>query len=309
MHRHGARRNARIRTTYRVWVTAGLLLALSSAVQADPIFSAKYNQEVQERSSGTPQFAVSQAQPITGFRVGYQSSFFPTTGGIATLYYFQLPALPSGQAVSTATFSVSELHEGTTGTTPTFNVDLYAAGYDTSGNPFATDDPSPSYGSGGVASTSTAQTYFYTGANQTGATGANGLAITKLTDDMFTPTDWTAAKTAGSNVAKTTDASVGSALANYIQGIYNNPSFDGGGGYLILRLTPDDANSLSSGTQRYQFPYAVGTAPPGKSDPDYSSYGTITEAQVNLTFAAVPEPASIGLIGFAAVGLLARRKR
>jgi hypothetical protein len=283
-------------------------ISVVSAVKAAPIFSSVHNEEVQRRSTGTPEYVVGQAQPTTGLRVGYQSGFQPTTakpGGIAALYYFPLPALPDGQEVSTATFAVSEL-KASAGVLPTFNIDLYAVGYET-GNPFGTDSPSSGYGTGGVASTTVAQTYFFTGANQTGATGAGGFAMQRIADDLFVGSDFTAANAAGS-VAKTTTAAAGSPLALYIQSIYNaNPT---GGGYLILRLTPDALTDTNLGTMRYQFPLVPDSDPGAGTGPTYdSTFGTVTLPQIDLTFVPVPEPSGLALAGVAAVGLLRRRGR
>src|SRR4051812_32457169 len=137
----------------RTFGVSAVALAISSAAHAAIINGAVYNEEVQRRSTGTPEFTVGQAQPLTGLRVGYQASFLPTVakqGGINGVYYFQLPSLPAGQAVAAATFSVSEL-KASAGTLPAFNVDVYGVGYEP-GNPFAVDNPSTSYGSGSVAS-------------------------------------------------------------------------------------------------------------------------------------------------------------
>jgi hypothetical protein len=285
-------------------VAAAALMGLATAAHGVQIISSSQNEELQRRSSGTPEYAVSQAQPTTGFRVGYQTNFLPASarpGGIDALYFFKLPALPAGQTVSTATFSVSEL-KTTTGAVPTFNVDLYGVGYDRN-DPPANDNPESGYGSGGVASAMIAPAFFYTGPNQTGATGAGGLPISRIADDLFTSADFNNA-TANGNTAKTTDGAISSPLAQYIQAIYDHASYVPGG-YLLLRLTPDAANDSVTGTMRYQFPYAPTTGSMGTTY-DPATYGTVTSPQIDVTF--VPEPGSFAVAGVAAVGLLRRRR-
>jgi hypothetical protein len=299
-----------IRTFVVCGVALSPLVVVAPAARAVVINGSVHNEEVQRRSSGTPEYSVGQAQPTTGLRVGYQANFLPTVakqGGINGIYYFQLPALPAGQAVSTATFSVSEL-KASAGTLPAFNVDVYGVGYEP-GNPFAVDNPSTGYGSAGVASTTVAQALFYSGANQTGATGLGGQPITKVAENLFVGADFTAANANGS-VAKTTDGSVGSSLATYIQSIYATPGFTPGG-YLALRLTPDQApDDTVTGTLRYQFPYVPDTDPGAGTGPTYdATFGTVTLPQINVTFAAVPEPGGLALFGAAAVGLIRRRRR
>src|SRR5687768_18568734 len=58
---------------------AAIVAVIGTASQAAPIISSGQNLEVQKRSSGfppSPEYSVSQAQPATGFRAGYQSSFY-----------------------------------------------------------------------------------------------------------------------------------------------------------------------------------------------------------------------------------------
>ncbi len=291
-----------------------VLVAVFAAFSSSPgaygsIVASVHNEEVQRRSSGTPEYSVGQAQPTSGFRVGYQSSFLPTVakqGGINAVYYFQLPPLPAGQQVSTATFSVSAL-KPSTATSPQFNVDLYGVGYE-AGDPFAVDNPSTGYGSGGVASTSVAQALFYSGANQTGATGLGALPITRLADNLFVPADIGSA-TANGNVAKTTSAAAGSPLASYIQSIYNIPAFAAGGGYLALRLNPDQVpDDAVTGTLRYQFPYAPNTDPGVGTGPTYdpATFGAVTLPQIDIAFTPIPEPGGLVVVGALMMGFLRR---
>jgi hypothetical protein len=296
--------------TFAVSAVALAPVGMAPAAYATIINGSVHNEEVQRRSSGTPEFAVGQAQPTTGFRVGYQSSFLPTVakqGGINAVYYFQVPTPPPSQVLTAATFSVSEL-KASAGTLPAFNVDVYAVGYEP-GNPFAVDNPSTSYGSAGVASTSVAQTLFYSGANQTGATGLGGKPITKVAEKLFTGADFTVANAAGS-VARTTSALPGSALASYIQSIYESPTFTPGG-YLALRLTPDQApDDAVTGTLRYQFPYVPDTDPGAGTGPTYdATFGAVVLPQINLTYAPIPEPGTLTVIGVAALGIARRRRR
>jgi hypothetical protein len=269
---------------------------LSCSVLGSPIQASSFSEEVQHRSD-TGAYLVSQAQPTTGYRAGYQSGFefsggATSPGGIDPVLYFQLPARLTGQTVSGATFTISEL-KASSGVTPTFNVDLYGLGFDQN-DPPAND--SPPFGTGGVTSATISPAYFYVGPNQTGATGAGGLPITKVQDNLFTSTDFANA-TATNSPAESTS---GSALATYIESVYDSPSYKPGG-YLVLRLTPDDGPS--SGTMRYQFPY-----PSAQQTYDPASFGTVAYPTLDVQFASVPEPAGLGLIAAAAVGFIRRRR-
>jgi len=252
---------------------AAIVAVIGTASQAAPIISSGQNLEVQKRSSGfppSPEYSVSQAQPATGFRAGYQSSFYPVSesnmGGIEAVYMFKLPELPAGEQVGAATFSVSVLKPSVAApTTPVFNVDLYALGYDLR-DPSPNDNPP--YDSGGVDSTGgIAQSYFFAGPEQAPTTISPLIRpVTKLADNLFTPADHDLAKTA-LNIPRTTSALPGAALAQYIQSIYEDPNY-APGGYLLLRLTPDAAaGAVTSGTQRYQFSFAPETGPSGTSYP------------------------------------------
>jgi hypothetical protein len=132
--------------------------------------------------------------------------------------------------------------------------------------------------------------------------------MVRLADNLFVPADLGNANTNG-NVAKTTSGSPGSALANYIQSIYDTPAFAAGGGYLALRLTPDQApDDAVTGTLRYQFPYAPDTDPGAGTGPTYdpATYGTVTLPQIELTFAPIPEPGGLILMAASLLGFVRR---
>ena len=287
---------------------AALLMGIASAADGAPILSSGENLEVQRRSSGTPQYSVGQAQPATGFRVGFQSGFYPLSGnvgGIEAVYFFKLPAMPEGHEVGSATFSVSLLKPSVaTPVTPGFNVDVYALGYETTDPP---KNDNPPYGTGGVESATIAPAYFFAGPDQAPTqVGELTHAVGKIVDDMFTSTEFELAKTA-LNVPKTSSPLTDSALAQYIRNIYNDVEFTPGG-YLVLRLTPDAAEgSVTSGTVRYQFPFAPETG--GGTSYSETTYGVVTPPQIDITFVPVPEPAALGVLAAATLGMLRRRRR
>lgn len=287
-----------------VWL-AGILVGLSSLLASSPalgvaVLSHDQNYEVQRRNNG--QWLVGQAQPSTGLRVGTQSGFGnPGTnlGGINGIYFFKLPAVPAGEEVASVDFTVSLMNESSTGIRPLFNVDVYAAGFDTNAEP---DNQNVVEGSGGVASTSLAQTYFFAGSNQVGATGGNGAPITKMQDNFFVPADWDAAVAATDNhVVRASSAAGNAALLSYVQSLYANPSFTAGDDFLILRLNPDadSYDTSTSQTQRYQTPY-VQTAT--------TNFPNMQLPTLNVTFQPVPEPATCALLGLGATGMLMRRR-
>lgn len=269
------------------------------------------NIEVQRRNNG--QYLLGQAQVNTGMRIGTQSGFGNATGGasivqggIEGVMFFQLPVLPTGQRVDTASFSVSELSPNGTGVQPTFNADVYAIGFDKH-DPPDNEAPAGGFGTSSNASDHISQAYFFVGSNQTG-TGANGAPITKFADDFLMPSDWTAAGAAASQqVVKTTGSNA--TLANYIQALYDNSNFQAGHDYIIIRMNPDaDTYNLASGaTQRYQIPYEQTPTGAGGNG-SLTNLSNVQYPELDVTFVDAPEPASIGVLGFAAVGLLLRRR-
>jgi hypothetical protein len=284
------------------------IVVFAESASAVAISSSTANIEVQRRNNG--QYLLGQAQINTGERIGTQTGFGnPGTnlGGIDGVYFFQLPTLPAGQAVSTASFSVSELKEGSSGIKPTFNADLYAIGFDKN-NPPDNEVPSGGFGTSSNASDHIAQAYFFAGSSQTG-TGANGAPITKILDNFLVPDDWTAANaSATENVAHTTGDNA--TLASYIQSLYENPNFTAGHDYIIMRLNPDaDMYTLAGGsTQRYQVPY-MQTPTGANGNGSLTTLSNVQYPELDVTYVDTPEPASIGIVGLAvAAGMLSRRR-
>src|SRR5690348_15029597 len=80
------------------WVQASLIVVQDSVD----------DYEAQKRSSGTPLYAASENFGVS--RVGHQSNFnnsgTTAPGGITSVFFFQLPALTPGEAITAASFGV-----------------------------------------------------------------------------------------------------------------------------------------------------------------------------------------------------------
>jgi len=125
------------RTAMLVAAAAALGLSAQAARAVDIVLD-DYSLEVQHRSN-TGVYSTGQAQPATGMRLGYQSGFGgPDTGfgvgGIESILYFKLPAIPAGQQVSTASLAFSVL-KSSAGVIPNYNIDLYGLGFDKNSPP------------------------------------------------------------------------------------------------------------------------------------------------------------------------------
>ena len=266
-------------------------LALASAAQAatlPPVQDSLDDFEAQHRSDSGAYIASENYN--FGARVGFQSNFNGTganaPGGIQAVYFFQLPALPEGQTVSAASFSVGRQPEQTTGTTPSFNGDLYALGLVSAIDKTA----------------AAAQKYFYLGDTEQTALPDGGPAhsgpVARLADDFLTPADFIAAGGTASATPNSAD------ITSYLQALYADPAANGvtpGTSYLVVRINPDaDPAALPGGTERYTLAFQGTAANGGAGSP---------ENRPQITIDVVPEPAGATVMLVGAAGLLLRRRK
>jgi hypothetical protein len=229
--------------------------AIGASVTADPL-----SLEVQHRSdSGV--YLESRAQvTASGMRNGFQSSFGNVNGagvpnaGIGSVYYFKLPALAAGETAESASMWFSSVRDSAgTGTQPPWNVDFYAMGYEKSETPHTAPIDA---GSTGLQS-NYAQSLFYVGPNQVGATWTNATGqtspIVKIQDNLLTGANWIP-NSAGSaaNAQRQISAQAELDLAAYIQAnLYGNANFTANHDLFTVRTNPD-VNTYTGGNQRYQ---------------------------------------------------------
>lgn len=240
--------------------------------------------EAQKRSNNGV-FAASE-NFTTASRVGHGTNFNGSgdfaPGGFTSLFFFQLPVLPSGQTVTSATFSVGRLPDSaTSAVTPTFNADLYALGViDT--NPKTVED---------------AEKFWYIGNTPqaalpvvAGSTSVSGT-VSRIADDFLVPADFIANGGSASATPDTAD------ISSYIQDLYANPLANGftpGTSFLVTRVNPDADSPPTSGTQRYFLAFSGAGTP---------------ENQPQITLETIPEPSSLAVALVAAVALLGYRRR
>lgn len=296
-------------------VAAVISVATSSAAIVQyQITSDVADGEVRQSSAGA--YTVNQGQTqgdppfAPGLRVGFQSSFGSDgqpAGGLDAIWFFKLPKLNlgAGDFIESVEFVTTLLEEtATSPITPRFNADLYALGFVTT----------PTLVADG--------TFFFAGQNQSGPGLGAGQTIEKVDDDYFTIfADWQAVNSNGGikrPMPIFADAVGNLNLANYIQGIYNNPAFPNTGNeYLVLRLNPDRAANetyVENGTQPYgkgTTRYRVASGEAGSlvstSTVDYSDV-VPTRLTLNVS-QQIPEPATLGLLGLGGLWLGVSRRR
>jgi hypothetical protein len=242
--------------------------------------------ESQKRSDATGGYVASENNLAA--RAGHQTNFNGSgtnaPGGIMPIYFFQLPALGVGDAITAASFSIGlQPDSASTAVAPTFNGDLYILGLvDTIGKTAAD-----------------AQNYWYIGNTaQASLPGVAGSAtvtatVSRVMDNFLVPADFIAN-------GGTEDASPNTAdVTSYIQNLYANPGPNGftpGTSYLVVRINPDLSPPPTSGTQRYSLA--------NEGNGVNGGLGSAAN-RPKITLEVVPEPSSILLALVASLGWIA----
>jgi len=194
-----------------------------------------------------------------------------------SIFFFKLPILQSGESITAANLRLTELADPANGP-PTINADLWAIGYDNRALP------------GNSAADS--QAYFFNGPLDPNPGIGPGAIRALIQDNFLIPSD--VINTGGAPVNHDTTQAGDTALLNYIQGLYANPSIIPGTTSVILRLNYDDAAYAPVfATTANHYTIASGDSPANRP--------TLT-----LTTQLVPEPQLIALL--AAAPLLIRRR-
>jgi hypothetical protein len=270
-------------------IAAFVAAAASSCIGATITVQDSLDDYEAQRRSDTGVYIASENNATA--RVGHQSNFNGAganpPGGIEPVYFFQLPALPAGETLTGATFSVGRLADSAaSAVTPTFNGDLYALGVIDAIGKGAAD----------------AQKFFYLGNSAQGSLPAGGPtvggSVSRLADNFLVPADFIA--NGGSASASPNTANV----TSYIQNLYANPGANGftpGTSYLVIRINPDADSVPVTGTQRYTLAWQGTAGNGGAGTPE-------NRPLITLTTAAVPEPMGAALFAISAIGLLRRRR-
>ncbi len=261
----------------------------SSAVQCATIsvVSDINDFESQKRSDATGGYVASEnnLQARAGHQTNFNGSGSNAPGGIMPVYFFKLPALGPGEAITSATFSVGVVPDSAaSAVSPAFNLDLYALGLVSTAGKTNAD----------------AQNYWYIGntpqASLPGTAGATPVTapVSRLMDNFLVPADFVA--NGSSEVAHSAD------VFSYIDNLYSDPITNGftpGSSYLVLRLNPDLSPPPlnAGGTQRYSL-----------ANQGNGTNGGIGANRPTLTFEVIPEPSSLALFGLGICGFALRRR-
>jgi hypothetical protein len=277
-----------------VWAASALSVALvAGAAQAavlPPIVSsvADYEPRLVRPTSAAPGtgFAIDTnidtPSDADNLRIGGQSRF-----RIGSAYFFALPALAAGESVANAGLRFTQIPDSAaTGTVPVFNADLRVVGI-TQDISVANDPDSPQVAET-VNPALSALLYNDTATDDRDGIGTP-LPRVVVQDNFLTPAQYLA-NGSGANAVRETNALAGLTLAGYLNALY--ASGVPASSFLIVTLNPD-APPDDVINNRYQL----------------ASANAAAGLQPTLTIDVVPEPSALGLLGLAAAGLLARRRR
>jgi hypothetical protein len=256
----------------RLQLVTLLALFASAAVPARAVSIISSGSDFEPRFNYTTNsFDPGPSTTASNLRTGFQANF-----NLTSAYFFKLPALSPGQAITGADFAITELADtSTSAVTPGFNGDLYALGTTT------VDPPA----NGVTESTN----YYFIGS------GPAPTGTVVIQDNFLVPADFI--PVGGSNAVKSTNAVGDAALLAYIKTLYLNQGTNGfvpGTSSLILRMNPDAG--VAAGVQRYSAASANNITP-----------GVMLPT---LTLNIVPEPSSVAILsmGLLSLALYARCK-
>jgi len=290
-----------------VLLAAMLLMVSPGRATIVQITSSAGDLEVRQPSAAATfgQYTLGQGT-VDGLRVGFQSNFGSdgaSAGGIATLWFFQLPVLQAGESIRGTDFVTTLLEEtATSPITPRFNADLYALGFISSPSLIAAN-----------------ATTFFAGQLQTGAGLGANQQIQRIDDDYFVVfQDFQDVNNPTPKKPKSLsiDDAGRLSLTAYLQGIYGNPAFPNDGSqFLVLRMNPDRQAAETyqeNGTQPYakgitRYRVAASEASALTGTVNGVDYSDVTPPR--LTLDIIPEPGAISLFALAGLWLAARRRR